>query len=416
MPQNNDPGSVEISGISLPGAGDVTKFLVSCTVTESIDSPGVICRLDLNQQQGLQGSITGGDAKIRFSSVDGKPRTYNLAFNSFSSGTDSPNQKNKNQTVELVSNDMIKNYTISNYQKAHKNTKVSDIITSTLKNGLKTDKKINVSDTIGMRGTDNMTYVQTQRTPIEHINKLSKFNAVGKNKDDSFVSWVGVGDSGKEEWNVKTLSELTKQGTVASYRNDTVLERNTTLGGGDQFTILQVMRGSGTQTMARAAGGHHEQPTKFNMTGMSGDRARNPIGDGMESIAAKMGPNSPGRSYGQAPGKAATRRISWEDSRESGNNLGNVPDTSAARKSGVDNLNQGAVTVKVPGNSNINVGQMIQLDLRESNESGMNLDTDQSGKHLVVGVTHYIGPHTDNPRYVTYITCSNISGAGKKMA
>lgn len=413
---NRDPGSVEISSISLPGVGDVSNFLVSCTITESIDSPGVICRLDVNQQQGLQGSIQGGDAKIRFSSVDGKPRTYNLAFNNFSSGTDSPNQKNKTQTIELVSNDMIKNYTNSNYQKAHKNTKVSDMIQTTLKNGLKTDKKINVSDTIGMRGTDNMTYVQTQRTPIEHVHRLSQYNAVGKNKDDSFMSWLAIGDSGKEEWNIKTLSELTKQGPVATYRNDTITERNKGLGGGDQFTIIEVMRGAGTQTMSRAAGGHYEQPTKFNMTSVSGDRARNPIGDGMESKVAKMGPNSPGRSFGQSDGKAATRRISWEDSRESGKNLGNVPDTSASRRSGVDNLNQGAVTVKVPGNSNISVGQMIQLDLRESNESGQNLDTDQSGKHLVTGVTHYIGPVTDNPRYVTYITCSNITGAKKKFA
>lgn len=412
-----DPGSVEIGSITLPGIGDVSRYLISCTITESIDSPGVVCNLDLQQQQELMGGSTGGNAKIRFNSESGPARTYNLALNGFGGGSDSPNQKTKSISVELISEDMLKNQANPNYQKAHTNTKVSDMIKSTLQNGLKTKCPVNVSDTIGMRGTDNMTYCQTQRSPIEHVHRLANHNAVGSKKDDTFMAWCAIGSSGREEWNVKPLSELTKQGPTASFKNTTMTERGTTLGGGGPSQILEVMRNGAENRFSRAAGGFHQQPTKFDQHAVSGDRARNPVGDGLESkVAGNMSPNKAGTPFGASAGKASTLNIIWEDKRESGDNLGYAADTGAAREAGRNDLGQASVTVKVPGNSGISVGSVVELDLRGSNETGPAKDSHQSGKFLVTGVTHYIGPVTDNPRYVTYITGSNVTAAGKKFA
>lgn len=412
---SKDPGSVEIGSITLPGVGDVSQYLISCTITESIDSPGVICNLDLQQQAEIMGGSTGGIAKIRFNSESGKPRTYELAYNGFGQGSDSPNQRTKGISVELISEDMLKNQ--SNYQKAHTNTKVSDMIESTLKNGLKTNKKINKDDTCGLRGTDNMSFCQPQQSPIEHVYQLANRNAVGKNKDDTFMTWCAIGSSGKEEWNIKTLRGLTGQGPIASFKNTTMTERGATLGGGDPNTILEVMRGRAEDRFCRAFGGYYKQPTNFDQQAVSGDRARNKTGNALRPVIQKMGSRQrPDTPFGVPEGKARTDDIQWTDKRRDGDNLGYEADTAAAREAGRNNLGQASVTVKVPGNSNIIVGSMIDLDLRGSNETGPAKDSHQSGKHLVTGVTHYIGPVTDNPRYVTYITASNMTTAGKKFA
>ena len=78
-----------------------------------------------------------------------------------------------------------------------------------------------------------------------------------------------------------------------------------------------------------------------------------------------------------------------------------VADARQKRAAYISHLAQNAAELEIPGNTNIKVGSMIQLNIPGKTDATMsnNGERQMNGKALVVSIRHKVKPITESPRY-----------------
>lgn len=383
---------------------------------EHLFSPIVRSHIRLNQASGMQHNFDGSsDASISFNTPSGMRRTYsNLRTNQLSNITQDHNQRTRSFTLELLSKHGLVNNATPNYQKSFKNMQISSVIQSILKDGLGMDIPMNISTTRGLQGSDNQPMILTQKSPLNHIDDLRRM-AVSMQNFDGFLMYSGIGSSGKEEFNFKSIYDLIKGSSVASLSNITKFELNSNIASSMMNNVIEMWYPQQTSAMHKGSS-FSDGTTMYDINKATGNVPQTSVGAARQRAIAGTSMN-PGQVSGfvNEPhnGMPGTGNVVLEDSRRPDTHRSQ---TAAYTQALFSDMTQNALTIKLPGNSNLKVGDVVNFNMREQTEQFLNRDTKFSGKNLIVGITHYIGPIGDQPRYVTYLDIANIQTINKKVS
>jgi hypothetical protein len=410
----SNPGDFELGNLTLEGR-DYSQNFVSMLFQEHIFSPFLRTHVRVNQYEGGQSYFDGSsESSITFNTPSGDKRKYSsLLTNGIRDVTADDNQRSRSFTVDLVSKHAIVNNSTPNYQKSFKNRQISDVIGSILKDGLGVSIPINIDATRGLHGSDNQPIILTQKSPLRHIDDLRRMAISDKNYD-GFLLFSGIGQSGGEEIFFKSIYDMLQQSSVMTLTNRTKFEINQTLGGMSMGNVIEMWYPKQTSAMEKTAS-FSRGTTRYDINKGKADVPRLQSGKARQEFGSSTSTN-PGKlsgfvtdPYNKMPG---TSNVILEDSRRPDSHRA---ETAPYTEALFADMMQNFLTVKIPGNSNLKVGQIIDFDMRENSDSFLNSDTKFSGKNLISGISHYIGPASDQPRYVTYLDLINVQTANKMV-
>jgi hypothetical protein len=410
---SNNPGDVEIGSVDVEGK-DVSEKFVSMIFQEHLLSPFMRSNVRLNQYEGSQNDFDGSkDSSISFSTPDGKKRKYTIRMNGISDITSTENQRSRNFSLDFVSPHAILNNATPNYQKSFRNKQISSVIPDILKEGLGLNIPINIDDTKGLHGSDYQPIILTQKSPLKHIADLASMSISDKNYD-GFLMFSGIGESGKEEFNFKNIYNILQKPSVATITNLTNYELNSDINNSMMNNAIEIFYSAQSSAMEKGAA-FGTGTTRYDVNKAVADVPQLQYGSERQTLGNTTSLN-PGKNSGFVTnpynGMPGTSNIILEDSRR--------PDSFRAEtapytQSLLSDMTQNFLTVKIPGNSNLKVGDIIDFDFRENTENFQNKDTKFYGKNLIIGLTNYIGPVNDSPRYVTYLDLVNIQTYNGKV-
>jgi hypothetical protein len=409
-----NPGELSLHALKVEGR-DMKDYFTSMLFQEHLFSPFVRGAVSINQYEGAQFYFDGSKpSDMSFSTPEGDKRTYKLLTNGVGSIHHDENQRSRTFTIDFVSKHAILSNSTPNYQKSFKNMQVSDMIKSVLKDGLGMDIKMNIDATRGLQGSDYQPIILTQKSPLRHIDDLRRM-AVSSNDYDGFLAYSGIGDSGNEEFFFKSIYDLIKGSSVAKITNLTNFEMNSSLNTTMMNNVMEMWYPKQTSQMQKTAS-FTRGTTMFDMNKARADIPRTQGGTARQKFGSNVSLN-PGNLSGFVTdphnGMPGTGNVILEDSRRPNTHR---PETAAYTEALFADMTQNYLTVKIPGNSNLRVGQIVDFDMRENTDDFANKDTKFSGKNLITGISHYIGPVSDVPRYVTYLDLVNIQTANKGVA
>lgn len=409
----NNAGDFELGDLQIEGHDFSTNF-VSMLFQEHLFSPFMRTHVRVNQYQGAQMYLDGTkESTISFNTPTMPKRKYVMATDGIMDVKTDDNQRSRTFTVHLVSKHAIVNNSTPNYQKSFKNRAISDVIGSILKDGLGVSIPVNIDKTKGLQGSDNQPIILTQKSPLKHIDDLRRM-AVSDQNYDGFLMFAGIGKSGGEELNFKSIYDMLQGSVVATLTHKTNFEMNQSLGMSMMNNVIEMWYPKQTSAMAKTAS-FSRGTTRYDINKAVGDAPRLQAGKARQQFGSHVSTN-PGNvsgfvndPYNKMPG---TGNVILEDSRRPDSNRAmNAPYTEAL----FSDMMQNALTVKIPGHSGLHLGDIVDFDMRENTENFSNKDTKFSGKNMIAGISHYIGPAGDSPRYVTYLDLVNVQTANKMV-
>ena len=402
------PGDLEIADFKLEG-NDYREDFVSFYFQENLFAPYVKGRVRLVGQEGFQSKFDGTKgSSITFSTPNSQKRKYStLMTKSIGNLMTDESQRTRWMDMEFVSKHLITNNATPNYQKSVKNKQISSIVKTVFQEGLGLEIPLNVDDTRGLQGSDHQPVILTQRSPLMHLDALRQAAVSLKSDYDGFLLFSGIGESGGEEMNFKSVWSLLNSDPVFDLTNYSNHEMRSSLTGITMNNVIESWIPTQTDAMAKMSS-FSSGVTKLDINTMQASYPKYEYGASRQQYGSKTSLN-PGKTSGFVAepynGLPGTKNVITEDSR---NYDSYIPETVAYTESLFRDMMQSSITVKVPGNSNLRVGQVINYDMRENTDNVENKDTKFYGKHLIVGMTHYVGPMSDRPRYVTYLDLANI--------
>lgn len=411
---DSNPGDVELGDIIIEDK-DVSGNMISFMFQEHLFSPFVKGTIRLNQYEGMQNDFDGTkDSIITFNTPEGQKRKYTVRVNNIGNVHTDENQRSRTFDLDLVSKHAINNNFTPNYQKSFKNKQISGVIEDILKDGLGLDIPINIDETKGLQGSNYQPIILTQKSPLRHVDDLRRMS-ISKQNYDGFLMYSGIGSSGKEEFNFKNIYNLLKNEVVATITNKTNFEVNQDINTSIMNNAIEIFYPKQTSAMEKGIQ-YTSGTTKYDIQNAKVSVPELNYGKKRQELGSSTSLN-PGKTSGfvEDPynGMPYTGNLILEDSRR---NDTMRAETAPYTESLFADMTQNFLTVKIPGNSNIKVGDIIDFEFRENTDSFNNKDTKFSGKNLVIGLTNYIGPITDTPRYVTYLDLVNIQTYNGKVS
>lgn len=399
---NQNPGDVEIINLTIDGK-DFKDKILSIMVTEHIFTPMLKATVTLIQTEGDQSTFKFNDsssATLSFRTPSAQTRTYDLIVNKVGNAESGESQRTRKFSVEMVSKHAAKAAATPNYQKAYKNQTIADY-TKALVSELGI-QNVDIGQTRGLQGGSpsegKNPIITASNNPFAHLNNFKNM-AVGMNQSDAMMMYSAIGANGQETFVFKPLTELLKGSGSETITNNTKFEINSQLTSTMWNNIIDKIYPQQRSALDNEALNKSHTNYKFG----TGQPIQSPLGTSKQ--ASVPGLNS-AASYGFQPinGKGSST-VRLENPVNPPTYRGeSQPNTEAI----LANMKTGGITLKIPGNSNIKVGDIVTLDLREDTDNFLNRDTRYNGKNIVNSVISFIGPPLDNPRYVTILNVTNI--------
>lgn len=392
---------------------DIKKNLQHASFDESIFVPGIRGVVRIVQAQGMESlmgpNIGSAPAIFSFRSENGPKRTYKMTV-STTTGEPVVNQKTRQITLELVSDHLLRSKG-TNYEKSYhaQPTQISNMVQAIAKDGnigLGFQGPINVSKTIGL---SNML-IESQ-SPLEAIDLLRNY-AISSTQGDAFTVFSAIGASGMEEFFFKPFSELLQGMTNVVITEKDFLEINHSLDPmAELFRNVIDYKTENTSDSANKGEAVY-QANFFDM--LTGKYIINPMMD-LLSQQSKNPSANPGKTRNKNPGgllsssKGSSNRTFLKRNDQADNQLDK---TYGGGRSVLGADTSSTTHARIPGDSSINVGMCINYQKKENTQTIPSKDGMNSGKQLVAGVSHEIGPPNETPRYTTIISMMNIAPGG----
>jgi len=354
------------------------------TVVDAIDALGSV---NLNGREEAQISFSGSD----FLGGD-KNFKFRLLQNSNLDDSSQANYgagKNKQYQLKLVRPELINSQ--GNYVKKSYNQNTSDIVKDIVKENLKSDLEVDVKDsTKGQR-----RFVFQEEHPMEAFKKLSNEHVSAQNESSLYTLYM-TDDGGQQKYVMSTFEELFKQSPVVK------LTQTSTLGAGasesdKQNSIIWFKASDSFFTASRPFDKTNEQSYNLTTGKLSNVPPPRPpdygTADGTTSSSGAYG------NYNRDVEKVPVRTIN--DPVNNKNQKTEISDARKKRTAFYSHIAQNAAELEIPGNPNIKLGSMIELNIPgKSDPSADSMGEKQmNGKALVVSIRHKVLPICQSPRY-----------------
>lgn len=403
------PGDVEIGSVELEGK-DFSQNFTSLMTKEHIFAPFVKTFVNISQYTGEMSSFAGSaESSVVFNTPDGMKRRYSkLLTDGIYNVKIDGGQRSRGFTSELRSKHALINSATPNYQKSFKNKQISGVVEGIMKEGLGLEIPFNVDQTKGLHGSDDQPIILTQKSPLAHLDDLRRF-AVSDTNYDGFLLFSGIGESGGEEMNFKSIYDMLKKDPVVELTNLSNYEINSDLDSPLMNNVIEAFMASGpNQQSTFKKGAFSKNSSRYDVNKASFDVPKLEAGQKRQQLGSDTSLN-PGQVSGFVNdpynGMPGTYNVLLEDSRRPDSHRA---ETAPYTEALFTDMMTGFFTVKIPGNSNLKIGDIVDYNGRENTDNFLNKDTQVYGKHIITGITHYVGPITDRPRYVTYLDLVNI--------
>jgi hypothetical protein len=394
-------GDINIQSLTVGGLNLATPnpslFASTINIYESILDPlgphGEIRVVDAIDALG-QANINGKeDVQITFSSggqMGGSTKTmkFKLLQNSnLQDGSESSygSGRNKQYTLKLVRPELIAAQ--GNYVQKSYNALTSDMVKDIIKNYLKSDAQIEIREsTRGQR-----RFVFNQDHPVAALKKLDNEHVSAQNESSLFALFM-TDDGGQQKYVFTTYEQLFTQGPVATLTESTGLGSGMVSDREKENSIIWFRASDSFFTASRPLNNATAQP--YNLA--SGKQY---IHRPEQKYNFKYADS--GGVYNNYSGEAAVPRPVVNDTLNNKNQKTYVADARQKRAAYISHLAQNAAELEIPGNTNIKVGSMIQLNIPGKTDATMtnNGERQMNGKALVVSIRHKVKPITESPRY-----------------
>ena len=276
-----------------------------------------------------------------------------------------------------------------NYVKKSYNSLTSDVVQDIVKNNLKSDLSVDVKDsTKGQR-----RFVFHEEHPIDALNKLKHEHVSAQNESSLYTLYM-TDDGGQQKYVFSTFEELFKQAPVAQ------LYQRSDLGTGvsdydKQNSIIWFKASDSFFTPTRPLDKANQQ--SYNLT--TGKAYNVPPQQSTNYTVADNGNKVYDNYQGTGDEKVPCRTTNCALNNK--NQPTYVADARAKRSAFFSHLAQNAAELEIPGNPNIKLGSMIELNIPGKADPIVSSigEKQMNGKALVVSIRHKVKPLGQSPRY-----------------
>lgn len=376
---SNDPGlfmaSMDLYEDILNPLGPVGEIRV-------VDAKDALGSVNLNGKEDVQISFTGNETF----GLGNKNFKFKLLQNSNLDDASKSNYGSnhfKQYTLKLIRPEVLNAQ--SNYVKKSFNKNTSDIVKDIIKENLNSDLNVDVKDsTKGQR-----RFVFHEEHPIEALKKINNEHVSAQNESSLYTLFM-TDDNGQQKYVFSTFEELFKQAPVVK------LNQTTTLGAGASeeqkqnniiwfkasdsfFTPTRPLDKSKQQTYNLSTGKAHSVPPKQSDNFYTPDQPvyKSTSFEGEVPVRTTLDPlnNKKQPTY--------------------------VADARKKRAAFFSHLAQNAAELEIPGNPNIKLGSMIELNIPGKTDPAYATlgEKQMNGKALVVAIRHKVKPLGQAPRY-----------------
>jgi hypothetical protein len=392
-----DIQSLQIGSLNLssPSGGlNVTTMDIFEDILDPFGPTGEIKVLDAVDALGQVNLNGKEEAQITFGVPGAFSNSRNFKFKiNQNSDLDDGSQNNyggthyKTYTLKLVRPETISAQ--GNYVKKSYNSLTSDIVKDIVKNNFKSDLEVEVKDsTRGQR-----RFVFNQEHPVEALKKINNEHVSTQNESSLYTLYM-TDDGGQQKYVLSTFEELFKQAPVAK------LAQNSALGAGasdydKQNSILWFKASDSFFTASRPLDKANEQT--YNLTT---GKAHN-VPPQQSSNYGRADPGNGVYDNYQGSGDEKVPRTTTHDPSNNKNKPTFLASAKAKKAIYLSHLAQNAAELEIPGNSNIKLGSMIEVDIPNKSDptTGSMGEKQMNGKGLVVAIRHKVKPVGQAPRY-----------------
>lgn len=346
------------------------------------------------------------DIIIRFSDDMGKTVGFKFKQLENSNLNDSSQQNlgslhNKSYTIKGVSKELLDaqgNYVEKSYE-----DKTTNIVKTILKENYKTDKAIEV----GEDAKEKRRWLASNEHPLDVIQKLNDEHVASQSQSSAYTVHQ-YQKSGAQKYRITTYEKLFQQAPVATIKQSTTLDSSAGTEMDKRNSALWVNVGESFFSASRHL--THSSEQTFNLTThgvvQTDDKQTKFVLPGREVYQGKTS------SHKLVPQKKIYHKNNEKEKIATG-------DAKRKKAEFLSHLAQNSAEFEIPGNPDITLGSMINLQLPKkvdaaSKVSG-NLETQFNDKVLVVGIRHRIKPLGQTPRYtmvVKVVKASFTQGGG----
>lgn len=363
-------------------------------IHEDILSPtGPFAKIDVVDNNDVLGStnLNGSydkDVQISFKLVDGGSSAsfkFKMMRNKNLSDASTEKQgsgKSKQYSIRCCSPEMLAaqgNFVQKSYEQP-----TSKMVEDIVKNNFKSDKSIDVENTAG-----NRRFVFSNDHPLEALKKLNDQHVSEENKSSAFVLFQ-QSDNGNQKYVFSTFEKLFKQGPVVTLKQSAALGFSGASETDKQNSIRWIKVPDSFFTPVRSL--MKAQQNAYDVTTGTADQVDN------KQNKYTFADNNPVSS--SAPSVADASPIFNMNDSANNKSPTNVADAKKNRMDFLSQLSQNHGTLEIPGNPQIKLGSMINLDIPNKSEGANSGEKQFNGKALVVSIIHKIKPDGQNPRYV----------------
>jgi hypothetical protein len=397
---DSKPGDIEVEKLSVSssrGSLDLSKAFVSCSIYESIFTPGIvgdISVLDADDQVG-QLKITGDEnVEFSFKVPGGETANYKFALHTLEDGKMTGSQKSKVYVLKVVSEEALHSKT-NFVQKSYKKT-ISDMVHDIFTTYMKSQKTIDTEDTQGVQDI-----VISHKNPYEAIDMVRKRATSADNKSSAFV-FFETRKGGNQHFIFSTIEKLFKESPVKTFKqSDTVNSDSNNQTDNNiiaykvpkQLSSTERIEHGGKRRVSTFDFRTHEYKTADKKTDPSA--AKSGGSGSYDSAAFKSKYHEGAKIPPQAmiPVDTSQRAVT------------NIADKSADQQAYLAQLMQNAMHIRVPGDTKLKAGDVVKADIpKKVSTTGDNgNDTQLSGNFLISRIHHEVQEAGIKPRYTCCI-------------
>ena len=380
---NNGPGlqmaSMDIYEDILNPMGPVGEI----RVVDAIDALG---KTNISGKENVDISFSGNDI-FGFGNKSFKFKLLQNSDLDDNSQTNYGSSHNKQYTLKMVRPELINSQ--GNYVKKSYNSLTSDMVQDIVKNNFKSEAPVEIKDsTKGQR-----RIIFHEEHPAEALAKLNNEHVSGQNESSLYTLFM-TDDNGQQKYVFSTYEELFKQAPVAQ------LYQNATLGAGaseqdKQNNIIWFKASDSFFTPTRPLDKANQQ--SYNLT--TGKAYNVPPKSTTNFTVADSGNKVYNNYQGTGDERVPCRTTNCALNNK--NQPTYVADARAKRSAFFSHLAQNAAELEIPGNPNIKLGSMIELNIPGKADPIVSSigEKQMNGKALVVSIRHKVKPLGQSPRY-----------------
>jgi len=371
-----------------PSVGTLVGFNIYESILQPLGPHAEIRFLDYNDSI-VKSNINGKeDVTISFSNINTDTVTYKfkLLKKNYNDKTDKNQASGLYKEIDfhLVTAEFLNSQ--GNRINYSNETQTSSMVNDMLTKFLKTDKQVDIQE----QTKGNRRLVFKNEHFIDVYRKLNNEHVSSDHKSSCYATFVQGG--AQQKYVFATFEKLFEGSTVATLKQQNTLATKSASEDEKQNSIMWFKAPETFNTLPRSfsvAQKRGYDPT----TGKGFNQKPQPEPKFVTADSSKI--------YDKPPNDA--NFVPVHTILDSSNNKEQtyVDDARKYRTMFLSHLAQNYADMEVPGNSNIKLGTMIQMDIpnKNVNNKGQDQEKQMDGKALVVNIRHKIRPNGTSPRH-----------------